>query len=472
MQVDRATSTLYAKLEDRVLARDQVGASQVYYDLVRAGRPLKEMIAEGVRIHAPYTHVPYHERIDDGYPNFVNNDHCLLSARATINLAKMVPERLAMLPMAQTIWYIPSGLDIWNQKINKAPGHYTRMRGNLGSVDRPPEPVVYWPDQEPLRQEGPLNERLSNWLTLVHRGQVIDAYRTFLGLMEDVPNRKAVLAELVFAGLIDVQDRMLFNRSYSTGHKAYRARSTVEIGNAIGWDDPASHHVLYAGALDIAVGPRWYSTYEMACNMVKMHIEGEALHAVPYGGVSDAELTVLRNNKEALNQEEAAGLIEAVLRGQEPANLHAVTGLLKAGKDPRRILDVLQIAAATVVLQTVDPNDFSMPHHCYEYLQHARVVLRQFRSSAAVAADLSAGLVPEPGSATPARDRRRQSCEGRDAQWRRQADRRAVAGERGQCSVCAERARESGLDAGLPGQCRRPRAAGAAHSTGGYQAGQ
>ena len=134
VQVDRATSTLYAKLEERVMARDQVGASQVYYDLVRAGRPLKEIVAEGVRIHAPYTHVPYHERIDDGYPNFVNNDHCLLSARATINLTKMVPERLAMLPMAQTIWYIPSGLDIWNQKMDKAPGHYTRARGNLGAV--------------------------------------------------------------------------------------------------------------------------------------------------------------------------------------------------------------------------------------------------------------------------------------------------------------------------------------------------
>ena len=199
------------------MARDQVGASQVYYDLVRAGRPLKEIIAEGVRIHAPYTHVPYHERIDDGYPNFVNNDHCLLSARATINLAKMVPERLAMLPMAQTIWYIPSGLDIWNQKMDKAPGHYTRARGNLGAIDKPPEPVVYWPDQEPLRQDGPLKERLTNWLTLVHRGQVVDAYRTFLGLMEDVPNRKEVLAELVFAGLIDMQDRMLFNRSYTTG---------------------------------------------------------------------------------------------------------------------------------------------------------------------------------------------------------------------------------------------------------------
>src|SRR5258707_6761138 len=49
---------LYGKLEDRILARDQKGASEVYYELVRERRPLKEIIAEGVRIHAPYTHVP------------------------------------------------------------------------------------------------------------------------------------------------------------------------------------------------------------------------------------------------------------------------------------------------------------------------------------------------------------------------------------------------------------------------------
>src|SRR6266536_1464438 len=146
VQTDRDAMTLYAKLEDRVMARDQVGASQVYYDLVRDGRPLNEIVAEGVRIHAPYTHVPYHERIDDGYPNFVNNDHCLLSARATLHLAKLLPRNMAMLPMAQTIWYIPTGLDIWNQKINKAPGHYARgMRGQGGIPPNPPKPVTHWP---------------------------------------------------------------------------------------------------------------------------------------------------------------------------------------------------------------------------------------------------------------------------------------------------------------------------------------
>src|ERR1700730_6138951 len=120
---------LYEKLEDRILARDQVGASEVYYDLVRAGRPMTEMVAEAVRIHAPYTHVPYHERIDDGYVNFVNNDHCLLAARGATQLTRMVREDFAALPLAQTVWYIPTGLDIWNQKILKAPGHYARAPG-------------------------------------------------------------------------------------------------------------------------------------------------------------------------------------------------------------------------------------------------------------------------------------------------------------------------------------------------------
>ena len=151
---------LYGKLEDRILARDQKGASDVYYDLVRQRRPMQEIIGEAVRIHAPYTHVPYHERIDDGYVNFVNNDHCLLSARAATQLAKMVPEDCAALPLAQTIWYIPTGLDIWNQKILKAPGHYARAPGWTPPPGPPPMPEVVWPDQQPEHVHGDREEEV------------------------------------------------------------------------------------------------------------------------------------------------------------------------------------------------------------------------------------------------------------------------------------------------------------------------
>jgi hypothetical protein len=353
---------LYAKLEERVLDRDQIGALDTYHQLFKAGRPLTEMLAAAVRIHAPYTHVPYHERIDDGYVNFVNNDHCLLSARATLNLARLLPGTQAGLPMAQTIWYIPTGLDIWNQKIIKAPGHYAR--GFQMPPGPPPAPVVHWADQEPLALDGPLKERLSHWATLVHRGQVIDAYRVFLGIMRNKEERRAALAELAFAGLIDVQDRAFQNRSYTTGHKSFRARATVELGDAIGWDD--AHDVLYAGALDIAVGPRWYSLYEMACNAVTVYIEGQVLHAVPYGGTTERERALL-NNREPMSAADTEAFLEIVLRQPEPANIEALARVLNAGKDPRSILDAIQLGAAEVVIETNIDVNFSLPQHCYEY---------------------------------------------------------------------------------------------------------
>src|SRR3989454_6110513 len=172
---------LYAKLEERILARDQIGASAVYYDLVRAERPRAEISRETVRIHAPYTHVPYHQRIDNGFVRFVNNDHCLLSSRTSLRLPGSLPDALQYLPMAQTIWYVPTGLDPWNQLLGKAPGHYTRMYQLDVSVT-PPPPEVHWGDQEPLETGGSIDERLNHWLSLVQRSQVVEAYRVFLGL--------------------------------------------------------------------------------------------------------------------------------------------------------------------------------------------------------------------------------------------------------------------------------------------------
>ncbi len=352
---DREAARAYQSLEERILARDQVGASEVFYRLVQDGRPLPELLRETVRIHAPYTHVPYHQRLDDGVVKFVNNDHCLLSARASLRLMRMLPSRLTCLPLAQTIWYIPTGLDPWNQLLGKAPGHYVRLY-QIDLTQPPPPPQVHWPDQEPLYLDGTFEERLNEWLTLVQRGEVLTSYRVFLGLFEDAANRQKLLAQLVFAGLIDVQDRMLFNRSYTTGHKSYRARATVELGEAIGWEQ--AHPVLYAGVPDIAVGPRWYSLYEMGCNVVQNLLDGR-----------DRELM---QNDRPLTRAEAQATIDVLLRAPEPAYIHHLVALLKAGKGPRQILDVIQVASAQVILETGHPNNFSMPQHGYEYCNTLR----------------------------------------------------------------------------------------------------
>jgi hypothetical protein len=360
-------AALYSSLEERVLARDQVGASAVFYDLIRAGRPLAEMLGETVRIHAPYTHVPYHQRIDNGVVRFVNNDHCLLSARAALRLGNLLGKQHQFLPMAQTIWYVPTGLDPWNQLLGKMPGHYARRGFKPDEKANAPLPEVHWQDQEPLHLEGTIDERLDQWLTLVQRGEVERAYRVFLGLLDETEHREKVLGQLVFAGLIDVQDRMLFNRSYTTGHKSYRARATVELGDAVGWEN--AHPVVYAGVMDIAVGPRWYSNYEMAGEVAWILLaEEEERQRSSIGATPELppERRLLANEA-PLTQSEADMLFYALTRAPEPAYIEALTALLLAGKNPRHIVDVLQVAAADLLLQTNDPRNFSMPQHCYEY---------------------------------------------------------------------------------------------------------
>jgi hypothetical protein len=73
-------------------------------------------------------------------------------------------------------------------------------------------------------------------LPLVPRGEVVQADRVFLGMFQAKEHRRELLAHLSFAGPIDVQDQMLFNRSCTTGHKSYRAGATIELDAAVGGD--------------------------------------------------------------------------------------------------------------------------------------------------------------------------------------------------------------------------------------------
>ena len=247
---------------------------------------------------------------------------------------------------------MPSGLDPWNQLLGKMPGHYGRHTYKPQAHQAIPPPEIHWQDQAPLFLDGPYEARLNHWLTLVQQGEVIEAYRIFLGLLEEPEQRPQLLAQLVFAGLIDVQDRMLHNRSYTTGHKAYRARATVELGEAIGWDQ--AHDIVYAGVLDIAVGPRWHAAYEMACQVSWTQLAQEQdkpTSSLAFSPTVPSEQR-LHKNREPLTKSESTQLIRAVTQAHEPTYIDAITSLLLAGKAPRQIIDVLQVAAAQVLLET------------------------------------------------------------------------------------------------------------------------
>ena len=147
------SAPLYSALQERVMARDQKGASEVYYSLVRDGRPLPEMLRETVRIHAPYTHVPYHQRLDDGVRELRQQRPLPAERARQPRSVADAARRRSGLPMAQTIWYMPTGLDLWNQLIGKAPGHYAR---GLRDARRTAAAAgVHWPDQAPQRARRP-----------------------------------------------------------------------------------------------------------------------------------------------------------------------------------------------------------------------------------------------------------------------------------------------------------------------------
>lgn len=355
---------LYHSLEETIIGRDQRATSDVFYDLARAERPINEILLETIRIASPYLHVPFHQRIDNGVVRFVNNDHCLLSARTALRLPRVMDGPHALAPLAQTMWYVPTGLDPWNQLLGNIPGHYARTRFQPGQPF--PKPTIHIEDQEPIQLDGSLDERLNHWLTLVQHNQVTEAYRVFLGLLEE-EDREKVLAQLAFAGLIDVQDRMYFNRSYTTGHRAYRARATIELGDAVGWEN--ARPIVYAGVPDLAVGPHWYSAYEMAGEVAWIVLaEAEERQKSSIG--ASPELPPERRfyaNAEPLSAAESAMLLHALTKSEEPAIIDAISQLLLAGKNPRAIVDVLQAAAAQLILETGDPRNFSMPQHCFQY---------------------------------------------------------------------------------------------------------
>ena len=49
---ESAPAAEYARLEERIIARDQKGASDVLYRLMKQGRPLTEITRETVRIRS------------------------------------------------------------------------------------------------------------------------------------------------------------------------------------------------------------------------------------------------------------------------------------------------------------------------------------------------------------------------------------------------------------------------------------
>src|SRR5437773_10180377 len=147
-------------LTEAILQRDQPRTTDLFFGMVaRDGRSVGEALSVVTAAEAPFVQVPSHINVRDGQITLINNDHTILGLRASAYLMPFLPEKYRLLPLLQSVWYIPSGLDIWNQLLGRYPGRYATMQGM--QVSTPSYgPVVWNEEQAPIEAAGTVEERL------------------------------------------------------------------------------------------------------------------------------------------------------------------------------------------------------------------------------------------------------------------------------------------------------------------------
>ncbi|MEI7710893.1 MAG: hypothetical protein WCI94_05640 [Rhodospirillales bacterium] len=349
-----------------ILDRDPARTADIFFRMIKdEGRSVPQAVATAMEAEAPFVQVPNHINVKDGQLVLINNDHTILGIRTSAALIPYMPKGYELLPMLQSIWYIPAGLDIWNQLLGKYPGRYASMKG----MNVPPPdygPTVWNQDQKPLREGNTIEERLHNHMLATMGGEVVRSYRLFLDLAADPEARDALRDQMLFLGLIDIQDTIAGRKARNTGHKALRARAIVGLADYVGWAD--AHGVFYTGVPDMAVGPLYYSAYDAACVMLN--------EAFP-----DGHKHLREANKIPLTPAEIESFIELTMSGTGPAVWNRITAYLQAGKSIRSLGDTIQIAAAELILRNVVPRKFTDGQHPFDYCNTANHWIRTSTSN-------------------------------------------------------------------------------------------
>ena len=353
ISVDRVT--------EAILERDQPRTADLFFRMVtQEGRSLSDALDVVTRAEAPFVQVPSHINVRDGQITLINNDHTILGLRAALDLSPFLPESHRLLPLLQGVWYIPAGLDIWNQLLGKYPGRYATMKG----MNVPPPsygPVVWHQEQAPITEEGTVEERLHAHMIATMSGDVRRSYGLFLGLAADAHIRSRLREHLIFLGLIDVQDTIIGRKARNTGHKALRARAVTDLAEFIGWD--RSRGVYYIGVPDMAVGPLYYSLYDAACVTVTSELP-------------DAGKSLARTNHTPLSPGEVEEMVGLLMEADGPTVWALLTTHLKNGRSIRSLGDTIQIGAAELILRTTVPRQFTDGQHPFDYCNTANDWLR------------------------------------------------------------------------------------------------
>jgi hypothetical protein len=349
------------RLTDAILQRDQPRTTDLFFQMVRReGHSLGEALGAVTAAEAPFVQVPNHINVRDGMITLVNNDHTILGLRTAVSLAPFLPESHRLLPLLQAVWYVPAGLDIWNQLLGKYPGRYATMKG---MTVPPPSygPVVWNRDEPPITQDGPVEEQLHAHMIATMSGDVRRSYGLFLGLASDERIRPLLRDHMLFLGLIDLQDTIIGRKARNTGHKALRARAVVDLADAIGWEQ--ARGVYYIGVPDMAVGPLYYSLYDAAC--VTMAAE-----------FADAGKGLKSANTTPLTPAEVEEMVQQLTEADPQSVWSLLSTHLRNGKSLRSLGDTIQVGAAELILRTTVPRQFTDAQHAFDYCNVANYWMR------------------------------------------------------------------------------------------------
>src|SRR5215469_6210902 len=353
----------FGPLTEAILERDQPRTTDLFFRMVRRqGRSVGDALGVVVAAEAPFVQVPSHINVRDGQITLVNNDHTILGLRTSTSLAPYLPATHRLLPLLQSVWYIPAGLDIWNQLLGKYPGRYATMKGiNV----RPPSygPVVWQEDQEPIREQGTTAERLHQHMIATVSGDARRSYGLFLGLAEDEEARPLLKDQLQFLGLIDLQDTVIGRKARTTGHKGIRARSITDLADFIGWE--RSHGVYYMGVPDMAIGPLYYSLYDAVCVRIASEF-------------ADGGMSLKQTNQNPLTPAEVEDMVSKLMEADADTVWDLLTAHLKTGKSVKSLGDAIQIGAAELILRTTVSRQFTNGQHPFDY---SNVANNWFRTS-------------------------------------------------------------------------------------------
>lgn len=350
-----------AQLTDAILERDQPRTTDLFFGMVkREGRSVADALGAVTKAQAPFVQVPSHINVRDGQITLINNDHTILGLRTSVSLAPYLPEPYRLLPLLQSVWYIPAGLDIWNQLAGRYPGRYATMKG----MNVPPPdygPVVWHQEQAPITEPGTLDERLHAHMIATMSGDVRRSYGLFLGLAADPEARPRLRDHLIFLGLIDLQDTVAGRKARNTGHKALRARAVIDLADFIGWERAGGVH--YIGVPDMAVGPLYYSLYDAACVTV-------------VADLPDAGKKLAQTNHTPLTPAEVEEMVDLLMTADGTTVWDRLTTHLKNGVSIRSLGDAIQVGAAELILRTTVGRMFTDGQHPFDYCNTANDWLR------------------------------------------------------------------------------------------------